>query len=97
VCFGHLSIRHVDLPWWTLKDFFNAYKAWLDVHVHGPWERARVISFYTAAPHSNELKKWEDLFPLASDKKKKKKAAKTIIRETTEEEKALFKQLFPNG
>jgi hypothetical protein len=71
---GHLRIDPYDWPRWTLRDFELAYKAWVEVNVNAPWERARAISFYILKPNDTKgvLNKWSDVFELAIDKKKKK-------------------------
>lgn len=96
-----MRISLFEWPLWTLKEFFNAYKAWADINIHGPWERARAQSFYSIAPWDQTKTKWEDVFPLAVDKirkkSKKKMKATAFARDMNEEEKELYKQLFPNG
>jgi hypothetical protein len=66
--------------------------------MYEPWERARAISFYAVAPHTDKIKKWDDLFPLYSDRFRKKKKLKpnATIRDMTDEEKKEFEQIL-NG
>lgn len=86
-------------PWeferWTLRELFNAYAGWRQVHIDGPWERARAISFYSVAPHDSKgrFKRWSDLFPLLSDDNqgRVRKKHRAVITLPTEEEKRLFK------
>jgi hypothetical protein len=85
---------------WTLKQFSIAYEGWKEINVQGPWERARSIAFHTVLPHDSKgkLKRWSDVYPLEFDKDKKvKPKSKAIMREMNEEEKALYKQMLPNG
>lgn len=68
------------------------------MNVDEPWQRTRVISYFTLKPHDTKdtLKELKDVFSLSSDKKVKKKAM-AIIRDMTEEEKKIYKELIPDG
>jgi hypothetical protein len=83
-----LRISPNEWPTWTLRDFDLAYSGWREVNIDEPWQRARAISFYSLAPHS-DVSRWTDVFKLDSDPKPKKKHL-VVVREWTEEEKQIF-------
>jgi hypothetical protein len=73
-----------------------AYEGYKDTHVHGPWERARVISWHAVAPYMKEQKPVPELFELEIDRirasrKKVKYARVTLLSD--KEKKELDNQL----
>jgi hypothetical protein len=80
-----------------LRDFYLAFQAWREVHVLQPWEIGRMIGFWSVAPHSKTLRRFEDLMPLEIDairnRASKRKIEKAIIRPITEEEKEILKRV----
>lgn len=86
-------------PIWTLRDFYLAYSAWREIAVLMPWEIGRMIGFWSMAPHSKTLRRFEDLMPLEIDliRNGRRKVEKAIIRPQTEEEKELLKRVLSDG
>lgn len=54
-----------------------------------------MVGFWSVAPHSKNIRKFEDLMSLESDKIKNgsRKVSKAIVREQTPEEKAIMQSI----
>ena len=79
-----------------MRQLFDAFEVWREVHVHEPWERTRLMAFYMG---NHKASKPEQLFPLEIDSIRLQKQIESgkvkfvTIREQTPAEKALMARI----
>lgn len=84
MAFGLLRINIVEWPFWSLREFDNAFEAWHKINVQQPWEIERVISYYVVKSQGAIISDWKKLHTIPGEKRKKAKKAK--VRLPTKEE-----------
>ena len=74
-----LSVLNIDLYELSLWDWWVCYTIyWYNEQLkqRGDWERARLVAFYAAAPHSKKIKKYSDVVKFDWEKAKKSNMTK---------------------